>query len=152
MADFLFNGVTKIITEPAGSGDTVFDVKTDLYSAWKRWIVTDEGALYPAAFSIEGGTPIGSTGLFTGSTYLLINGWKIRPANHNHQMILTGNLFSDDGIVSVPALSANATVFVSSSVNAQGVATGSGATEAQLIAIHERLDDLLTKTDYLALS
>lgn len=152
MADFLFDGVTKIISEPAGSGDTTFDVKTDLYSAWKRWLVTDEGSLYPPAFSIEGGTPIGSTGLFTGSTYLLINGWKIRPANHNHQMTLTGNLFSDDGIVAVPATSANATVFVSSSVNAQGVATGSGATEAQLIAIHERLDGLLTRTDYLALS
>lgn len=152
MADFLFNGVTKIITEPPGVGDTVYDVKADLYSAWKRWIVTDEGALYPPAFSIEGGTPIGSTGLFTGSTYLLINGWKIKPAEHDHQMILTGNLFSDDGIVSVPALTANATVFVSSSVNAQGVNTGSGATLAELAAIHARLDDLLTKTDFIALS
>lgn len=152
MADFIFNGITKIITEPPGVGDTAFDVKTDLYSAWKRWMVTDEGSLYPPAFSVEGGTPVGSTGLFTGSTYLLINGWKIRPANHDHQMILTGNLFSEDGIVSVPAISANATIFISSSVNAQGVATGSGATEAQLAAIHERLDNLLTKTDYLALS
>ena len=152
MADFLFDGINKIISEPPGIGDTVFDVKSDIYSAWKRWMVTDEGALYPPAFSIEGGTPIGSTGLFTGSTYLLINGWKIRPANYDHQMILTGNLFSDDGIISIPAVSANATIFVSSSVNAQGVSTGSGATEAQLAEIHARLDNLLSKSDYLALS
>ena len=71
MADFLFDGINKIISEPPGIGDTVFDVKSDIYSAWKRWMVTDEGALYPPAFSIEGGTPIGSTGLFTGSTFPL---------------------------------------------------------------------------------
>ncbi len=126
MADFIFNGQDRIIQEPAGSGDTVFQVSRDLYSAWKRWVQIGDGAQWIPAFSIEGGTPIGSTGLFTGVTFLMINGWKIKPSNHDHQVILNGNLFSSDGIVTVPADTANATVFVNSSVAAQGIATGSG--------------------------
>lgn len=151
MADFLFDGVTKIISEPSGSGNTVYDVGADVYSAWKRWILTDDGAQYAPAFIIEGGTPIGSSGLFTGTTYILTNGWKIRPANYDHQLTLVGNLFSDDNVVSVPAVSANTTVFVSSSVNAQGVAV-SGATDAQLAEINAKLNGLLTKQDFIALS
>lgn len=150
MADFLFDGENKVITEPAGSGDTVYDVGNDIYSAWKRWVLSGLGSGYAAAFIIEGGTPIGSTGLFTGTTYILTNGWKIRPANHNHLLTLNGNIFSDDGIVTVPALTANATVFINSSVNAQGVAV-SGASAEQLAAINAKLDGLLTKQDFLAL-
>ena len=151
MADFLFDGVNKLITEPAGSGDTVYDVGNDIYSAWKRWVLSGDGTGYSPAFVIEGGTPIGSTGLFTGTTYILTNGWKIRAANHDHLLTLNGNLFSDDGVVTVPAVSANTTVFVNSSVNAQGVAV-SGASAVELAAINARLDGLLTRQDFIALS
>ena len=124
MTDFLFDGPNKIITEPPGAGNTSYDVQRDLYSAWKRW--ADDNTQFVAAFSVEGGTPIGATGLFTGTTYILINGWKVKPADFDHQVFLTGNLFSDDGIVTVPADTASATVFINSSVAAQGIATGSG--------------------------
>lgn len=135
MPDFLFDGPNKLAIEPAGSGDTTFDVERDLYSAWKRWVETGAGAQYLPAFSVEGGTPIGATGVFTGATVLLINGWKVRPADHDHQLTLNGNLFSDDGIVSVPALTAAATVFVSATVGAQGVSTsGSTAPTASEVA------------------
>ena len=121
MADFIFDGPNRLIIEPAGAGDTTFDVGRDLYSAWKRWTQTGAGAQYLNAFIVEGGTPIGATGLFTGSTILLVNGWKIRAAEHDHQLTLVGNLYSDDGVVSVPSLTANATVFVSATVGAQGI-------------------------------
>ncbi|MEO1140735.1 MAG: hypothetical protein AAFW66_00075 [Pseudomonadota bacterium] len=127
MPDFTFDGPNKLIIEPSGSGDTSFDVARDLYSAWKRWVQGGTGAPFLEAFTVEGGTPIGATGLFTGSTLLLTNGWKVKPAEHDHQVTLVGNLFSDDGVVAVPADTANATVFVSSSVAAQGVST-SGST------------------------
>lgn len=126
MADFLFDGVTKIITEPAGAGDTTFEVARDLYSAWKRWAQLIDNAKFDQAFLVEGGTPIGATGLFTGTTFILTNGWKVKPANFDHQVLLNGNLFSDDGVVTVPADTASATVFINSSVAAQGIATGSG--------------------------
>ncbi len=124
MPDFIFDGPNRIILEPAGVGDTSFEVDRDIYSAWKRWVQSGSGIGFAAAFEIEGGTPIGATGLFTGTTFILTNGWKIQPANHDHQVLLIGNLYSDDGIVSVPSVSARTNVFVNSSVAAQGVATG----------------------------
>lgn len=137
MADFTFDGPNKLIIEPAGAGNTTFDVVRDLYSGWKRWVQTGAGAQYLNAFIAEGGTPIGATGLFTGTTLLLVNGWKIRAAEHDHQLTLNGNLYSDDGIVSVPSLTANATVFVSASVGAQGVASGSGLSSLQEAQLSE---------------
>jgi hypothetical protein len=143
MADFLFNGTTKTITEPAGSGNTSYEVTQDLYSAWKRWVLEDDGALYPNAFIVEGGTPIGDSGLFTGTTYILVNGWKIQAANHNHQLTLVGNIYSSDGVVAVAPPTASATLFVSSTVGAQGVATaGSNVNEATLQEIRQAVSEL----------
>lgn len=137
MPDFTFDGPNRLIIEPNGAGDTSFDVGRDIYSAWKRWVESGAGAQYLPAFSVEGGTPIGSSGLFTGSTFLLINGWKIKPAEFDHQVTLIGNLYSSDGIVSVPADTAAATVFASGTVGAQGIATEGGtggATPAEIWA------------------
>ncbi len=140
MADFTFDGVNKIIKEPVGSGNTTFDVGRDIYSAWKRW-VQGGSAQFDAAFIVEGGTPIGATGLFTGTTFLLTNGWKIMAADHDHQLTLTGNLFSDDGVVATPNPTGQSTISVSSSVNAQGVATG-GVQQATLEAIQLLVTEL----------
>ncbi|NQZ48176.1 MAG: hypothetical protein HRT63_11715 [Erythrobacter sp.] len=126
MADWTFDGSNKLIVEPNGSGNTTFQVDRDIYSAWKRWVESGAGTQYLPAFSVEGGTPIGATGLFTGSTFLLVNGWKVKPADFDHQVTLIGNLYSDDGVVSVPADTAAATVFASGSVAAQGIATEGG--------------------------
>ena len=141
MAEWLFDGPNKVVYEPAGSGDTSFNVERDLYSAWKRWVATDEGSRYDPAFLPEGGTPIGSTGIFTGKTVVLVNGWKVRAASHAHQVTLNGNLFSDDGVVSVPTQSFNATIFVNSSVAAQGIAID-GATAEQTALLQTILNIL----------
>lgn len=141
MADWIFNGVSKIIWEPTGSGNTTFDVSADIYSAWKRWVISGSGAPFPAAFSVEGGTPIGATGFYTGTTYILVNGWKLRAANHDHQVTLNGNLYSDDGIVSVANATNNTTIFVNSSVSAQGVAT-SAVQQQTLEAIQALVNDI----------
>lgn len=126
MADFIFDGTAKIMTEPAGAGDTTADALRDLYSAWKRWVQSGAGTRFPQAFLIEGGTPIGSTGLFSGYTLLMTNGWKVKAASHNHQLLIIGNLYSDDGIVSVVTAGFSTNIFVSSAVAAQGVSTGGG--------------------------
>lgn len=127
MPDFTFDGPNRLIVEPPGAGDTVYEVQRDLYSAWKRWVQSGAGAQWAQAFEVEGGTPIGATGLFTGATVILLNGWRVRAAEHDHQLLLLGNLYSADGVVSVPALTANTNVFVSASVAAQGIATGGTA-------------------------
>lgn len=152
MPDFLFDGPTKVITEPTGTGDTSFEIGRDIYSAWKRWVNGGTGAPFDRAFVVEGGTPIGATGLFTGTTFVMVNGWRIRPADHDHQVLLIGNLYSEDGIVSVPALTAATNVFISATVGAQGISTGSGlaADERQGIIDardHARAANLQTQQD-----
>lgn len=137
MADFLFDGTNKIIQEPNGVGNTTYEVGRDIYSAWKRWAQEPENSAFDPAFSIEGGTPIGATGLFTGVTYILINGWKIRPADYDHQLFLNGNLYSSDGIATVPALTSSASVVINSTVAAQGVATGSGLSSTESTKLDE---------------
>lgn len=131
MADFNFDGPNGLVIEPTSTGDTEADVGRDLYSAWKRWVISGAGAGYSPAFAIEGGTPIGSTGRFTGTTFVFVNGWKAQAANYDHQLTLVGNLFSDDAIVAVRPVTASASVFVSASVAAQGIQTGSGLSTAQ---------------------
>lgn len=136
MADWLFDGVNKIIQEPgSGPGDSTADVARDIYSAWKRW--AQSNSQFDAAFIVEGGTPIGATGLFTGSTFILINGWKIRGGDWDHQVQVNGNLFSDDGVTSSANPSFNANIFVNASVNAQGVSSGSGLSSEQAIQLIE---------------
>lgn len=125
MTDFIFDGPNRLIIEPPGAGDASFEIERDIYSAWKRWVSSGIGAQFLPAFLPEGGTPIGATGLFTGKTAILTNGWKLKPAEHNHQCTLIGNLYSDDGVVSVPADSASATFFISGTTGAQGISTSS---------------------------
>jgi hypothetical protein len=137
MTDFLFDGPNKIIQEPPGTGNTTYNVERDIYSAWKRWTALSTNSSFEQAFAVEGGTPIGATGLFTGTTFILINGWKIRPADFDHQLFLNGNLYSSDGVATVPAESASATVVINSSVAAQGVASGSGLDNTQATKLDE---------------
>jgi len=144
MADFLFDGPNKIIQEPAGTGDTTYEVDRDLYSAWKRWVQLGTNSTYDPAFAVEGGTPIGATGLSTGTTFVLVNGWKVQAADYDHQLFLNGNLYSSDGVVTIPTATSSTNVVVNSSVAAQGIATGSGLSsiEATMLAELWRLAGL----------
>lgn len=142
MADWLFDGTNKIIKEPAGAGDTSFDAKRDIYSAWKRWVAAGN-AQFDGAFNVEGGTPIGATGLFTGTTFILTNGWKLMAADHDHQVLVSGNLFSDDGVVSVSNPIGNSAIFVSASVNAQGINTSGQVIQAITAQDKQDIADLV---------
>jgi len=132
MADWLFNGAERVIKEPPGVGNTFFEVERDIYSSWKRWLLNG-GAQFQPAMIIEGGTPIGDTGTFTGKTVVLTNGWKLQAADHDHQTTINGNLYSDDGIVSVPTVGASATIFITASSSAQGIATAAAPVNANTI-------------------
>jgi hypothetical protein len=55
MADWIFNGVTRIIKEPnVGAGNLTWNAERDIYSAWKRW--AQDNSQYLKAFNVEGGT------------------------------------------------------------------------------------------------
>ena len=71
---------------------TQLDVKADLYSDWKEWVMVRDNAKYLPAMRSIGGDPIGG-GQYAGDLYFLINGWQIII---DHTVSMTGNLFSDD--------------------------------------------------------
>lgn len=131
MADVTFNGSTKIIS--VNSGITSLDAK-DLYSWWKEWVLEDN-AHFPLAMTAIGGDPIGS-GLYTGTTFFIMNGWLIRPYAGNHTLTINGNLFGNDGAEIITPVLGSYTVGVQfrNSAQAQGISTSSspaGLTTAQ---------------------
>lgn len=95
MAKFTVDTTNKLfVVKP---GFTEFDVKVDLYSdAKEHWL--EGGAAMGFLFPIRtiGGDPVGG-GKFAGDLYFLRDGWKIRPDEADHTLIITGNLFLDEG-------------------------------------------------------
>jgi hypothetical protein len=87
-----------IVTEPPNiDGEITIDVNIDIYSDGKEdWLVdaTLRKLKYPV--SVVGGESI-SPSRSVGSTFFLNYGWKIRPYEADHTLILIGNLYTDDG-------------------------------------------------------
>jgi len=125
MAKVTFDGENLLIIVNAGI--TELDVQIDLYSDWKEWKVLSDNSKYLQAFQAIGGEPIGG-GLFVGTTYLMLNGWKIRPDEVNHTLTLFGNLFGEGGAgIIQPTVGAYiVAVQFRNSVLAQGISTSGG--------------------------
>ena len=90
-----FSGVEKIIY--LHPDVTTIDVKEDIYSAWKEWVLLRDNSRFLEAIRVVGGDPITNI-VSLGATYFLINGWKIRPAEGSYSLAVNGNLYSDDGL------------------------------------------------------
>lgn len=84
-----FDGINRLIYLNVEYAD--FDVKTDLYSASKRWLQRQVNAKYLAPLRTIGGDPVGG-GQYAGDIYFLINGWRIVV---RHSCNLTGILYND---------------------------------------------------------
>ena len=113
---------------------------TDVSAAqiWTAWV--DWHALNPQwslAFSLVGGIALGG-GLFIPPYFFLLNGWRVRPMEANHNLTITGNLFVDGG--GVPVVNTLGTFQVNVNytvpVQAQGISTsgGTGPTAAEIAA------------------
>ncbi len=139
MADVTFNGTTKIIA--VNNGITSLSA-SDLYAWWKEWVL-DDNANFPPAMQAIGGDPIGD-GLFTGTTFFVLNGWLIRPYAGNHTLTISGNLFGEDGAEIITPVLGSYTVGIQfrNTAQAQGISTSSSpaglttAQEAKLLEIY----------------
>jgi hypothetical protein len=130
MENFIFDGVNKIIQGDYTTSGGVFsgDVKDELYSAWKRWVATDDNSKYEQAMSTTGGDPISDT-ISVGAYYFLENGWKIRPLEEDHRLVLNGNLYTRDD--SSPYLAVASYSILTETRNSsltQSIVSGSGVT------------------------
>jgi len=99
-----FDGVNKLIL--VNYGETSLDFKEDVYSNWKEWIAdpTLQNAQYETAISAVGGDPLpGDRAL--GTTFFLENGWRMRTWEGDHELTVTGNVFTRTGVsLFVPTL------------------------------------------------
>lgn len=86
-----FDGPNKEILL-SGTGDLSFEV-IDIYSRWKDWVAAGNAQFLPAMRSV-GGDPISPTQNL-GSTFFLINGWRLRTKEADHALELVGNLYTD---------------------------------------------------------
>lgn len=91
MANVTIDGSTKLITVNALVTD--IDIQVDVYSEWKNWTLLSDNLKWVQAMRSTGGDPLPG-GEFLGSTYFMVNGWKIEV---NDSVTFTGNIFSDDG-------------------------------------------------------
>lgn len=89
-----FDGAIRLIQVDDGVEE--LDVQSDLYGAWKNWVVQPGNAGYAPAFRTVGGDPT-TAGKQLGATYFLTNGWRIRPQEADHRLIVTGNLYTEEG-------------------------------------------------------
>lgn len=91
-----FDGPNKVII--VNDGVTLIDVKEDIYSAWKGWVLSEEAsnAAYPQAMRSVGGDPTVG-GNYLGATFFLMNGWRLRTWEGDHRLTVEGNLYTEEG-------------------------------------------------------
>jgi hypothetical protein len=85
-----FDGENKLII--IADSATSLNVKADIYSSWKEWVLLRDNGKFLPALRVTGGDPIG-VGAYTGDVYFLINGWRIKIS---HSCAIDGVVYSDD--------------------------------------------------------
>lgn len=117
--------------------DSASTSASELWSRWADWVALSDNAKYLPAFRQVGGDDLGG-GLSIPPYLFLMNGWRVRPMEVNHTLVITGNLFVDGGGVPVvPTLGAfNVSAQYTVPVQAQGIATSgsTGPTAAEIAA------------------
>lgn len=100
----VFDGLNKLIL--VSEGVTELDFRVDVYSAWKEWVQDPNhlNAGFVQALTAVGGDPLpGARSL--GTTYFLENGWRMRTWEGDHELTVTGNVFTREGdSIFVPTL------------------------------------------------
>lgn len=82
------------IIEISAGGDNELRID-EIYSEWKDWLLADPTRVgYPPAFRQVGSDPTSDTENL-GTTFFLTGGWRIRPAESDHRLVLTGNMYTD---------------------------------------------------------
>jgi hypothetical protein len=92
-----FDGPNKLIL--INEGVTELDVKEDIYSDWKEWLLGHDSivnAKYLEATESIGGQPLPGS-RFVGSTFFLVNGWRLKPYAGSYTLVVNGNLYTDVG-------------------------------------------------------
>jgi hypothetical protein len=67
-----------------------------IFSRWEDWVAQGDNIKYLPAFRTVGGDAL-LIGLDVPFYFFLTNGWRIRPMEADHTLVIDGNLFVDGG-------------------------------------------------------
>jgi len=149
MSKVTFDGDRQLIV--VNTGVTYIDIRTDVYSEWKRWVLQGDNSKYPMAFRVVGGDPLPDSQL--GLTFFLLNDWKIRPYEGDHRLTINGNLYKEDNTDpiadTVGDFKVTVELKVSNIVNMVngGTCTGSGTGGTTDVVLDPELLDSLSSQD-----
>jgi hypothetical protein len=121
----------------------------DIYSRWKEWVRLSDNSKWPQAFTTVGGDDLGG-GLYVASYFFLLNGWRLRPMEQEHTLILVGNIaVFGGGVPVVHTLGTfNVSIQYTVPVQAQGIATsGSSGGGASITAIESLLQTMILQAN-----
>jgi hypothetical protein len=138
MATIAFDGPNKTITIGYDAAITEVDAYV-IYSEWKDWVVAGNSQYLPAFDNSVGGNPVSAT-LSLGAFVFLRNdlGWRIVPANTNHELRVNGDIYPTDASLGMFAPPATASVLsvVQRSATSLAVETGvSGLTPDEALSL-----------------
>ncbi len=93
MATITFDGPNKIIDIGYDAATTTVSA-LDIYSRWKDWVLLGN-AQYAEAFDLSvGGNDLGGGSALDGYLFLRNDlGWRLRPADQDHVLVVSGQLF-----------------------------------------------------------
>lgn len=132
---FTFDGPNKIIQCDPG---TVQFSSATVYSAWKRWAQESDNAKYQRAFEDSVGSNELGGGVLLGAYYFITNGWKIRPQDTDHTLVIEGNLFPvpDTAGIFLPTINPRNVIIAmrTSSLTQQLLVNQAGAIDEDLLA------------------
>jgi len=120
-----FDGINKIIL--VNEGITELDFRVDVYSGWKEWVTdpNQTNSRYLEALSVIGGDPLPGDRVL-GTTFFLENGWRMRTWEGDHELTVTGNVFTRTGVSAfVPTLESwTITINLNTSTLVETIETG----------------------------
>lgn len=129
---------------------------SQIWKAWIDWVVIADNSKYLPALKQIGGDELGS-GLLIPPYLFLLNGWRVRPMEADHDLTITGNLFVEGGGVPVVRTLGQWQVNVNYTVpvQAQAISTaGSSISTGDIsnaVWSHPFVNKLLTVAKFLGL-
>ena len=106
-----------------------------IWSRWCDWATLSDNSKYGAVLSHVGGDELGG-GLLIPNYIFLNDGWRVRPMEADHNLVITGNLFVTGG--GVPVVNTlgdyNVVTQYTVPVQAQGISTGGASVDYGQIA------------------
>lgn len=112
---------------------------SEIWSRWVDWVGESDNSKWPQAMMQVGGDPLGG-GLYIPPYIFLLNGWRIRPMEADHDLKIVGNLFVEGGGIPVVRtlgpyqVNVNYTVPVQAQAMALSGGGGEALTQAQVAA------------------